>query len=234
MATPKFATVVGKSTKAATPYYIGLIQHESTMTKKETYRHLASKTNYSEAQIKAAFLALAKVLKSNADKGNDALVDGLARFKIYAKGSVAGSTGPWVKGVNYLEIVPVEANDFKDAMSGIIPVNVTEGLKPSISSVFDIVTGEYDLVTGTNVISIGGTNLAPDTTKTDEKAYLEFSDGTILPLTIQSSTLTLVKAKLSAVPTKTGKAKLVVATRCGMGTEYGVKLATRNLNVVAA
>jgi len=227
MATPKFATIKGATTLTTDPFYVGLVQHESSMSKKETYAHLCDKLKYSEANIKAAFLALAKILKQNAAKGNDALLDGIARFKIFAKGAVAGSTGPWIKGVNSLQVLPLEADALKYALDGVIPVNVTEGLTPAISSVFDETTGLYDVVTGTNLVSIGGTNLAPDTTKTDEKVYLLFDDGTILPMTVVSSTLTRVTARLASAPTKTGKAKIVVATRCGLGSEFGVKIATR-------
>jgi len=231
MATPKFATVVGKSTKATTPYYFGLVQHESSMTRKETYEHLAEKLKFSGANIKAAFLGLGKVLKQNALKGNDALMDGIAHFKIYAKGAVAGSTGPWVKGVNSLMIVPLEADAFKKAMGDVVPQNVTEGLTPEITTVLDTVTGDYDIVTGTDVVSIGGRNLGPDVTKSDEKAYALFDDGATIPLTIQSSSLTLVTAKFETAPTRTGKCKIVIATRCGLGTEYGVKLASRVITI---
>jgi len=231
MATPKFATVAGKSTKATAPYYVGLVQHESSMTKKETYEHLAEKLKFSSANIKAAFLGLAKVLKQNAGKGNDAIMDGIAHFKIYAKGSVAGSTGPWVRGVNSLQIVPLEQDAFKNAVGGIVPENVTEGLTPEITTVLDTVTGVYDVITGTNLVSVGGRNLGPDTTKTDEKAYVLFDDGSTLPLAIQSSTLTQVEVKFATAPTKTGKCKIVVATRCGLGEEFGVKTATRIVEI---
>lgn len=231
MAIPKFATVKGSSTIASSPYYVGLVQHESSMTKKETYEHLAEKLRFSQANIKAAFLGLGKVLKASALKGSDSLMDGIAHFKIYAKGAVAGLNGPWVKGVNSLQVVPLEADAFKKAMGDVIPKNATEGLTPAISSVLDTVTGDYDIVTGTDLVSIGGTNLGPDKTKSDERVYVLFDDGTTLPMTIQDSTLTLVTARLDATPTKTGKAKIVVATRCGLGEEFGVKVATRSVVV---
>jgi|GEM_PF-6923286 len=231
MATPKFGTVAGQSTKATAPYYVGLVQHESTMSKKDTYEHLAEKLKFSSANIKAAFLGLGKVLKQNANKGNDAIMDSIAHFKIYAKGSVAGSTGPWVKGVNSLMIVPLEQDAFKNAMGDIIPQNVTEGLTPEITTVLDTVTGDYDVITGTDVVSIGGRNLGPDVTKTDEKAYVLFDDGTTIPLAIQSSSLTQVTAKFETAPTRTGKCKIVVATRCGLGEEFGVKTATRVVEI---
>jgi len=227
----KFATVAGQSSLATTPYYTGLVQHESTMTRSETYEHLSEKLKFSQANIKAAFLALKKTLNAAAAKGCDSLADGLAHFKIYATGSVAGSNGPWVKGVNSLEIVPLEADAFRNTLDGVIPENTTEGFTPAISSVLDTVTGDYDLITGTDLVSVGGTNLAPDTTKTDEKAYVLFDDGTILPMTIVTSSLTIVTAKLAATPTKTGKAKLVIATRCGLGSEFGVKTASRVVEI---
>jgi len=231
MATPKFGTVQGQSSLSADPYYIGLVQHENSMTKKETYEHLKEKLKFSGANIKAAFLGLAKVLKQNANKGNDAIMDGIAHFKIYAKGSVAGSTGPWVKGVNTLVINALEQDAFKNAMGDTVPQNVTEGLVPEITTVLDTVTGEYDVITGTDLVSIGGRNLGPDVTKSDEGAYVLFDDGTTIPLAITSSSVTLVTAKFASAPSKTGKCKVVVATRCGMGEEFGVKTATRIVTI---
>ena len=40
----KFMTVKGNSTLSSTPFYVGLVQHERTMSKKEAYDYCAERT----------------------------------------------------------------------------------------------------------------------------------------------------------------------------------------------
>ena len=41
----KFALVKGNSTLAASPFYVGIPQHERTMTKKEAYAYCAERAS---------------------------------------------------------------------------------------------------------------------------------------------------------------------------------------------
>jgi len=230
MATEKFITIKGSDTLASAPFYIGIIQHDRTMTKKETYAFLANALGYTEANVRGVFLGLKKYLQQNADKGNITQVDGVVSVRNLAKGSFAGSKGPWIKGKNYILLNAVELDPFKSTMSGLVPSNKTEGAKPLITSVLDNATGEYDVITGTDEFSIAGSDLGPDTEMTDE--YVAFmKDGVVVKKAdIVYSSLQLVRGALPAAITP-GEYTLAVYTRSGMGEAYGVKSATRKVTV---
>ena len=231
MATEKFITIKGASTLSAVPFYIGIVQHDRTMTKRETYAHLASTLGYSEANIKGVFLGLKKYLQTNADKGNITQVDGVVSVRNLVKGSFEGSKGPWVKGRNYLLINAVELDPFKSALEGVIPSNKTDGAKPAISSVLDNVTGVYDLIAGTDEFTIAGVDLGPDSEKSDEYVAFIGEDGNLVAKAdIVYSSLQLVRCQLAA-PIMAGTYTLAVFTRSGMGAAYGVKSATRKITV---
>ena len=230
MANPKFITARGSSTLATQPFYIGIPQHERSMSKKETYQFLAEQTGFRSTQVRAAFLALAKYLRENAHKGNCSTVDGVARFAIYCKGAFETLAGPWVKGRNYLEVEAVELDPFKSVLADLLPTNNTEGANPRINTVLDDVTGEYDVIVGTNAFSVAGSDLAPDAEKDDEYVAVVSDLGVETKAEITFSDLQNVKAKFTTAPTP-GAYTLKVCTRSGMGDDFGVKVATRKITI---
>ena len=96
----KFITVKGQGHLAAAPFYVGFVQHDRTMSRRETYEYCAERTGFKAAAIRAVFLALAEFIKENQRKGNITYLDGVASIRNYVKGAFASLTGPWVKGVN--------------------------------------------------------------------------------------------------------------------------------------
>ena len=67
--TPRFMTVKGAGTSASAPYYIGHVQHDRAMSRREAYEYLSQQTGFKPAQLRAAFLGLAKALAANAAHG---------------------------------------------------------------------------------------------------------------------------------------------------------------------
>ena len=57
--TVKFITVKGPDRLARAPFYLGIPQHERTMSKREAYEHIALKTGYTSTAVKAVFMAAA-------------------------------------------------------------------------------------------------------------------------------------------------------------------------------
>ena len=230
MAAPRFITTKGASTLTDKPYYIGIVQHDSVMTKKETYEFLAGKLAFSEANIRATFKALQKALIENLFKGELTCIDGVASVRIVVKGSFAGSNGPWVKGKNLLLPIATELDPFKSMLAGVIPANRTGGVVPAIKSVLDNVTGIYDVISGINAFTVAGTDLGPDTAHDDEYVGVISADGTLIKAEIVSSGLNTVKAAFGS-SLEAGEYTLVVATRSGLGEEFGVKTATRKIRI---
>lgn len=231
MATPKFITVKSALSTADKPFYIGIVQHDRTMAARETYAYLAAKLGYTVTQIRATNKALAKVLKAHADKGNIAVIDGVASVRHVVRGAFESDVGPWVKGKNFIILNAYELDPFKSALAGVTPENKTGGANPKIDSVLEETTGEYDVLR--RDISIAGTDLGPDTSKDDEYVCLVNKDGAETRLTVTYSDLLLVSATLPDGMTP-GAYTLKVYTRSGFGEEFGVKTATRKVRVAAA
>ena len=135
-----------------------------------------------------------------------------------------------MRGVNSLVVAAVELDPFKSVLAGIVPSNNTDGANPVINTVLDETTREYGVITGTDVFSIAGADLAPDSEKEDEYVCLTDGDGVEHKAEITYSDLQNVKAKFD-VALPAGEYTLCVSTRSGMGDEFGVKKATRKVTV---
>ena len=124
----------------------------------------------------------------------------------------------------------VEMDPFKTVLAAILPVNKTEGAKPAINTVLDETTLVYDVITGTDVFSIAGADLAPDPTKDDEYVALADARGLETKAEITFSDLQNVKAHLES-PLPAGEYTLKVYTRSGLGDQFGVHVAARKVVV---
>ena len=228
----KYMTVKGSNTMSLTPYYIGIVQHERTMSKKEAYAYCAEKTGFTPTQVRAAFMALAEYIRENQGRGNITFLDEVTSIRNYVMGAFEGLTGPWVKGKNLLVVKSVEMDPFKSIVSDATLINNMEGVKPIINSVFDDETREYGEIRIGNVFSIAGADLAPDETKADEFVALLNDMGTVIAKAVLSySDLQNVKGTFEGVEVEPGEYTLAVFTRSGMGDAFGVKSATRKVTV---
>ena len=226
----KFITVKGSENLGRSPFYVGVVQHERTMSRRETYEYLAERTGYKATAIRAVFMAAAEFIRENQRKGNITYIDGVASIRNYVRGAFAGLSGPWVKGRNVLMVNAVEMEPFKTILVGVVPSNNTEGAKPVINTVLDETTLVYDVITGTDTFSIAGADLAPDTTKEDEYVALVDVHGIETKAEITFSDLQNVKARLAS-SLLAGEYTLKVYTRSGLGDQFGVHVATRKVQV---
>ena len=226
----KFITMKGAGNIARAPFYLGIPQHERTMSRREAYEHVALKTGYTPTAVRAVFMAAAEYVRENQRMGNITFIDGVASIRNYVRGSFEGLAGPWVKGRNVLMVNAVEMDPFKTVLASIIPVNKTEGAKPVINTVLDETTLVYDVITGTDTFSIAGADLAPDTTKADEYVALVDVHGVETKAEITFSDLQNVKARLAS-SLLAGEYTLKVYTRSGLGDAFGVHVASRKITV---
>ena len=228
--TVKYITVKGPDRLAREPFYMGIPQHDRTLSRREFYDLVAGRTGYKPTAVKAVFMALAEYIRENQRRGNITYIDGVASIRNYVRGSFAGLAGPWVKGVNYLSVKAVEMDPFKALLAAVVPTNKTEGAKPAINTVLDETTLVYDVITGTDGFSIAGADLAPDATKEDE--FVSFADahGVETKAEITFSDLQNVKAHLASALAP-GEYTLKVHTRSGLGDQFGVRVASRKVTV---
>ena len=228
--TVKFITVKGSENLGRSPFYVGLVQHDRTMSRRETYEYLAERTGYKATAIRAVFMAAAEFIRENQRKGNITFIDGVASIRNYVRGAFDGLSGPWVKGRNVLMVNAVEMEPFKSLLAAILPTNNTEGAKPTINTVLDETTLVYDVITGTDTFSIAGADLAPDATKDDEYVALVDAHGIETKAEITFSDLQNVKAHLES-SLLAGEYTLKVYTRSGLGDQFGVHVASRKVVV---
>jgi len=229
--TVKYITVKGPDRLAREPFYMGIPQHDRTLSRREFYDLVAGRTGYKPTAVKAVFMALAEYIRENQRRGNITYIDGVASIRNYVRGAFAGLAGPWVKGVNYLSVKAVEMDPFKTLLAAIVPTNKTEGAKPTINTVLDETTLVYDVITGTDGFSIAGADLAPDATKEDEFVAFADAHGVETKAEITFSDLQNVKAHLATALTP-GEYTLKVYTRSGLGDQFGVRVASRKVAVV--
>ena len=228
--TVKFIPVKGSENLGRSPFYVGLVQHERTMSRRETYEYLAERTGYKATAIRAVFMAAAEFIRENQRKGNITYIDGVASIRNYVRGAFAGLSGPWVKGRNVLMVNAVEMEPFKSLLVAVVPTTKTEGAKPTINTVLDETTLVYDVITGTDTFSIAGADLAPDATKEDEYVALVDAHGIETKAEITFSDLQNVKARLAS-SLLAGEYTLKVYTRSGLGDQFGVHVASRKVVV---
>ena len=231
----KFKTAKGSSTLTETPFNVGRIQNERIMPKKETYAFLVEEVGGKKADHAAAWKGLARAIMLNSEMGNAARIDGLGIFRNSCRGSFDGSSGPWVKGRNLIIVACNELNEFKNALADVIPVNNTQGDRPTITGILNLALDEYDVIRAGDSISMAGTNLAPDTEKPDEFVALYKGDALVTKANITKSELNTVEFVFEGVTLDPGDYKAVIYTRCGeAGDDVAVKSTSRNVKVVAA
>ena len=231
----RFKVRKGNSALAEKDFYVGRIQNERIMSKREAYKYLVDEVGGKRADHAAAWKAIMEQILVNARIGNATRIDGLGVFRNSVKGGFQSAVGPWVRGVNMILVECRELTEFRNALEGAVPVNNTQGDKPTIKSILNTELEVYDIVRVGDVISIGGTNLAPDTEKDDEYVGI-FKDDTLLAkATITKSELNTVECKFEGIALEAGEYRIGVFTRCGDSDEsVSVKSTFRTVTVALA
>ena len=231
----KFKFVVVQSTIGGKTVNRGIVRHSRSIGRDEAIELAYQKTGYQKAKILAVFEGLAKAIKEAVSNSNKAKVNNFASFFEVCKGSFATSQGPWVKGVNYLEVNASPEAAFQFALKGIVPVNSTEStVNPIVNSIYAPDSGNYDEIALGKTIVINGADLAPDYDAEDEGVYFVPDSGTEcrFPVDTSEDAQVIAVAPLSGF-TAGQKGKIEVRTRSGLGSSYGLKIASRRVTAVA-
>ena len=231
----RFKVRKGNSQLAEKDFYVGRITNERIMSKRETYQHLVEKVGGTRADHAAGWKAIMEQIRDNANRGNATRIDGLGVFRNTVKGGFMTSVGPWVKGANLILIECRELTEFRNALEGVVPVNNTQGDKPTVKSILNTELDDWDIVRVGDVLSIAGTNLAPDMEVEDEYVGLYKGDELVVKATITKSELNTVECKFEGVTLEPGDYRVGVFTRCGdSGEGVSVKSTFRAVKVAIA
>lgn len=177
------------------------------------------------AQIRASLL-----------EGRRVEIEGLLSGGIAVQGVFDAANSPWERGKHRLVPFFSAKGEMREVFAGAVGVNVTQGTRCRITSVLDSVRKEEGVLTAGENIAVyaAGATFLVDPSAAGEGVWLEDMKGKIVTLgTVTASTATTLDATFAEMP-EPGQYKFVVATRGGLGKDYGVTVARRNVTVIAA
>ena len=215
--------------------YAAGVLHDATLNAEESAPSIAAYLKVTPIQVKTAWKALAGSLKRQAKLGNQSTVDGAFRASDAVKGWFETMTSPWNKGRNFLQVNAIAIDPLKSAIGEATVVNKTEGAKPSIDSVLDTLTGKYDEIKIGNPLYVAGKDISLDSERTDEFVALKSkkTGSIVCKATVTRSDNQTLDCSFDGATVEPGEYVFVVQTRSGLGEDFGVATATRNVKVVA-
>ena len=149
------------------------------------------------------------------------------------RGSFSTVDGEFDAAKHKLAVTSYTYGDFKDCLADIVPQNTVKVGNPTLSRVNE--AGQDDeVIIGEEELTITGRDLAPESSAADEGVFLASvkTGERVATAEVTSSNLVEVVCRFAELP-QTGRYRLVVATRCGRGSEYKVVEAGREVEVVA-
>ena len=162
--------------------------------------------------------------------GKKVFVNGIAVVS-GLRGSFSSVDGLFDPAKHKLAVTSYTYGDFQDCLKGVVPENAVKGGNPTLSRINE--AGQDDeVIVGEDELTITGRDLAPDASAMDEGVFLASlkTGERVAAAEVTSSNLVEVVCRFGELPTS-GRYRLVVATRCGLGAEYRVVEAGREVEV---
>ena len=204
---------------------------------KQLAANIKARTGLDESVVKYVCELIVKQIVASVKDGKRVNIENLLGAVASIKGAFPTADAPFDPAVNKVVANIYAKDELNSAFEGIECENVTQGNHVVIRRVLDTVLKQNGkIMAGENVtVYVSGLNLAVDPTQTDEGCWLEnATDGTIVATAeVTGSTATTLDAKFATVP-EPGVYNLVVASRGGLGTDYGVSIARRSVEIVEA
>ena len=215
------------------PCYTAHIKHNGTVSSDDFIKRLAERSGEERERVRfiweLAQNELARQLAAGKRIELEAISAGIA-----VAGSFDSANATWNPEKNKLVPFINAKGELKNALADLETENITEGAKPTILSVLDAVAEIEAYLTGSGEcrVYISGKDLAVNSSAEDEGVWLEDTKGVVAATgTVTESDSSTVNCSFDALPDD-GDYKLVVATRGGMGAEFGVALAKKSVKVV--
>lgn len=194
---------------------------------------VAGRLGTSKALVKAILDETGNTIAENLRNGHPTMIDNLLWAGLKIKGTFASKDAPWTQGKNFL-LPDFRANGvMKESVDGIEFENVTKGAKVQISRVLDALAHIPDVLTVGQKALLSGQGMLVDTEAEDEGVWLENAEGVkVAEGTITNRTDTTLDCTFAEWP-EPGAYRICVASRGGLGEQYGVAVAKRGIEVVA-
>lgn len=227
----KYKTVLSTlKKKGDVPCYRAVVVNNGVINETQLYKDAGESVGLRPETVKyVAELLFAEIAKQAA-LGKNIIVDNFFGTSLSIRGTFENANDDFNPAKHELRLNFTPKGELKTVLDTATAVNITEGTRCRITSVMDSVTRQDGVIVGEDDVTVyaaGGTFLI-DPNAEDEGVWMENDAGQIVAIaTVNSSTATTLDCTFEYVPP--GAYKFVVATRGGLGKEYGVSVARRNV-----
>ena len=222
---------LGRSAKSvAVKRYSAQMKSTGTFGDAELQEALASESKVSVEQVRYLEAVRRRIIENALRNGKKVFVNGIAVVS-GLRGSFSSVDGSFDPKRHKLAVTSYTYGDFQDCLKGTVPENTVKGGTPSLSRINE--AGQDDeVIVGEEEVTITGRDLAPEASAADEGVFLvSLKTGErVAAAEVSASSLVEVVCRFAELPSA-GRYRLVVATRCGLGGEYRVVEAGREVEV---
>lgn len=232
----KFKTVLSTFKKGDRPCYRGVVYHNGTVYLADIAKNAAARVGMDESVMKFNSELLVNQIGRELKDGKRVEIENLITGGLAILGTFPGANAPWDKSKNALSAYFYAKDRMKDAFADAVAVNVTEGNHAQLRRVLDTVSKTDGVITNQPNVTVylSGVNLLLNAAASDEGVWLEDQDGTVVATaTVSGSTSTTLDCVFATLP-EDGMYRIVVATRGGLGAEFGVSIARKSVEVKTA
>ena len=214
--------------------YIGQVQMTDIISRERAVQTLASKLDVSSVKLSSVLRAIGEALKQIANEACQSRVGEFGLARIFALGPSEGPNGPWDVIKNKLRLAVVDSTAMKTALQTVIPTPIQGDVVPTINSILNIASGNYDEIFPGTMIQVVGDDLGIDTDTDDEGIWLSYN-GTDYALLIDPAdendlqTIYAALPQSTPAPSKMSPAKVVIKTRCGLGSAAPLQTVSKNI-----
>ncbi len=230
----RYKTRLSNLKKGDRPCYQAWVVHGGTRSKGEIVKEVSLRSGLPDAVVDCVLRLFFETVREEVRDGfrfDTGDVSGAA----YVQGTFGSLDDPWDASRHRLVVRLNAKGALRDALKGHTPVNVTEGAKVSVKSVLDVDHAVDGAIYGTSdvAVRVSGVGLAVDAEAGDEGVWLEDATGAVIArASVAEASDTMLDCTFAELPAD-GAYTFVVASRGGLGAEYGVAMGRRKVSVAA-
>lgn len=222
---------LGRSEKSAkVARYSAQMKNRGTFSFEDLQDALAKESGASLEYIRYLEELRQKIIVDALKSGKILYLNGIA-IESALRGSFPTIDSEFDETKHKLAVTSFTYGAFQNCLKGVVPVNTIKSGTPTLSRINE--AGQEDgVIVGCDELTITGRGLAPEVSRTDEGVFLVAlkTGERVASATITTSNLVLVVCTFDQLP-PAGRYRLVVATRCGLGTDRKVVEAGREIEV---
>lgn len=230
-----FKTVLSSLKKGGKARYRAYPVTKGSVDFKTLSEHAAERVGMDPAVMKFNGELLLSQITTELVSGHRVEIEDLISGGIAVEGVFEAANSPWDRTKHRLVPYFTAKGAMKSAFDGVTCVNVTEGNRCTIKRVLDTTLKTEGVIANVKdvVVYVSGVNTLINTSAEDEGVWLEDAEGTIVAqATVSASTSTTIDCVFATLPlVLAGSYKIVVASRGGLGSEFGVSIARKSVEI---